>query len=92
MNGAMEISVDHLIVETAAERRSAEGIPERLREGFELLAEKLQGAPAARRLALSQRVIEKLDLSTLPSEELLGSRGAERLAEELYRQIVEGMS
>ncbi len=89
MNGGLEISVDRLVVETADERRGAEGIPERLREGFELLAEKLSKAPAARRLALRHRVIEELDLSALSSDELLGVRGAERFAEALYRQIIE---
>ncbi len=92
MSGPLAISVDRLVVETTTERRGAEGLPERLREGFELLAEKLRSAPASRRLALRSRVIETLDLSALSSNELLGARGAERLAEELYRQIVEGVS
>ncbi len=92
MNGALEISIGRLVVETAAESRSAEGIPERLREAFESLAEKLRRAPAARRLALRQRVIETLDLSALSTEELLGQRGAERLAEELYQQIIREVS
>ena len=92
MTRGLEISVGRLVIETAAERDGAEQIPERLREGFALLAEKLQKAPAGRRPALRSRVIEALDLSALPSEELLGTRGAERFAEELYLKIIEGVS
>jgi len=86
----VELQVERLTVETEAERSRLDGVPERLREAFELLAKKLQASPAARGAALREIVMEQLLLKPRSAEEILGPGGAESLAEELYAQLVRG--
>lgn len=86
----VELEVGRLVVEAEAERSRLEGVPQRLREAFELLAKKVQASPAGRRGSLQEIVMEQLVLKPRSAEEILGPGGAENLAEELYAQLVRG--
>jgi hypothetical protein len=81
-----KLSADALIV-----RDLPAGLPEgRIQETIEAalrkVAERLSRSPLGwsgfRRLAL-----ERLELGTIPADELLSERGAERLADELYAAL-----
>lgn len=87
----VELEVGRLVVETEAERAHLEGVPVRLQEAFEHLAKKIQASPVGRRGALSGRVLERLTLNPRSARDILGPGGAERLADELYAQLVRGM-
>ena len=86
---AISLRVDELTVETRDESTSPEGLPPILLDAFNRLAQKLQDMPAARRERLDHRVLSHLTIQTLPVDALLGPRGAERLAEELYKQLLQ---
>jgi hypothetical protein len=63
------------------------GVATVLEEAFRLLARRLAGGPYGRSVQPRRLVLEKLQTAPLSLEELLGARGAERLADELYGQI-----
>lgn len=88
----IRLEVDRLVVETDAERRRVEQLPAKLEEAFQQLADRLAKSPLGREVRLGERVLERLRIDTLAADELLGPRGAERLAEELYRQLTEQFS
>ncbi|MEM6791388.1 MAG: hypothetical protein AAF715_27975 [Myxococcota bacterium] len=56
-----------------------------------LVAERLAGSPWARS-GLEDLVLDRLELDVIPVDELLGPRGAERLADELYTALNRRMS
>lgn len=87
----LELEVGRLLVETEGERRQLDDVPRRLREAFELLAQKVQASPRGRRGAWRDLVMEQLVLEPRSVEQILGPGGAERLAEELYAQLVRGI-
>lgn len=66
------------------------GVATVLEEAFQLLAKRLAGGPHGRSVRPRRLVIEKLQTAPLALDELLGARGAERLADELYGQILGG--
>ncbi len=88
------LAIDRLVVETDLERAAAARIPEVLREAFLLLAERWGRSPWARAIPLATVVREQLELEPVAADELLGHRGAEQLAERLWRAftaaVVEG--
>lgn len=72
--------------ESEAERAS-----ELMERALGLVAQRLAGSPWARS-GLEDLVLERLELDVIPVDELLGPRGAERLADELYTALNRRMS
>ena len=86
----IDLRVDELVVETHAEASQAPRLREVFRDAFFKLAERLRKAAGARDVSLQSLALERLEVSTLAPDVLLGPGGAEALAEALYRQIVKG--
>jgi hypothetical protein len=59
-----------------------------IQEAFRLLGERLDKSPFAQFGEARTFALDRLELSALPLDELLSPRGAERLADELYRQLL----
>lgn len=85
----LTLSIDRLIVDTDVEREAASRIPEILRDSFLLLAERWVRSPWARAIPLDVVVREELEVEPVAADELLGERGAERLAERLWRALID---
>ncbi len=81
------LRVGTIAIETDAETIQLPGAKSLIQEAFRLLAEQLQRTPFQQFGEAREFTIENLQLSTLPFDELFGPRGAERLANELYREL-----
>ncbi|MFN0245398.1 MAG: hypothetical protein ACKV2T_00735 [Kofleriaceae bacterium] len=79
----LTLAIDRVVVQTNIEREAAARLPETLRVAFLMLAEKWGRSPWVRRVPLEAIVREHLEIS-VSAEELLGERGAERLAETMW--------
>ncbi|OJH34509.1 hypothetical protein [Cystobacter ferrugineus] len=82
----LDIRIDRLVLELGG---GPSGTPERralLEAALRKLGERLANAPF-RFQPLQAIALERLSIDTLSTEELLGPRGAERLADELYAEI-----
>ena len=88
----LRLSLGELVVETEAERAQAEQLSTVVREAFARLAELLGRAPLTKWSGQGELVIGQLTVGSLTMDELLGPRGADRLAEQLYQQISGGVS
>ncbi|NMO21854.1 hypothetical protein HPC49_34470 [Pyxidicoccus fallax] len=88
----LKLSIGEVVVETAAEQAQAEKLSPVVREAFARLAELLGRAPLTRWGGQGELVIGELTVGALSLDELLGPRGADRLAEQLYQRIVGGAS
>lgn len=82
-----ELRIGAIVIETEAEAIQLRAAEPRIQEAFRLLAERLQRTPFRQFGEARELAIENLQLSTLPFDELFGPRGAERLADELYREL-----
>jgi hypothetical protein len=90
----LELRVDEVIVETEDERTDParlRELPALLQRAFQLFADKLQSQPLALFGDGDARALERLRVDRLGIETLLGPAGVEQLADELYRQLVEGI-
>jgi hypothetical protein len=83
------LDVDRVIVRAEAERHEIERAVPAVQEAFRLLAELLDRMPVGRDGGVQERVITALDAEVVSLEELLSPRGAHRLAEAWYRQLLE---
>jgi hypothetical protein len=88
----LRLDIGRVTVRTQAERHQVDQVAPAVREAFRLLAEQLERTPAGRLGDEQERVIETLDTSAVPIDELLSPRGAARLADEWYRQLLEPRS
>lgn len=88
----LRLSIGEIAIETEAERAAAERLPAVLREAFRILAERLARTGLAGERSVADLVLGRLQVDVLSADELLGPRGAERLADELHRQIRGGAS
>ncbi|MDK3073546.1 hypothetical protein QO034_10520 [Sedimentitalea sp. JM2-8] len=86
-----------LVVEIGQMRIDATGRPEdaarietTLRQGLDLLAERLAHSPFARDPAVLHTAIGQIRIDDLGVEDWLGDRGAARVADILYQRIAEG--
>jgi hypothetical protein len=61
-----------------------------LRRGLEILAKRLAASPFGRSAMPQRLVLERIALEPLSLDELAGPRGAERIADMLYTQLVRG--
>lgn len=83
------LEIGDVSVRAGAERHTVERVTPAVKEAFRLLAERLHRAPAGSLGDVQERVLGALDTEVVPLDELLSPRGAERLADEWYRQLVE---
>ena len=88
---AVQLRVDELRLEVESDQEVVSALGPVVKEAFERLARRLEGGPLQRFAGAEAIAIERLDASVLPVEELLGERGAERLAEVLYDGLVAQM-
>lgn len=84
----IELEVGEVVVETDAERASLDAIAPALREAFRLLAERLDRTPFRGFGEARRRALARIDVTGIVFDELLSPRGAERLADELYRRLL----
>lgn len=61
-----------------------------LRQVMEILVRRLERVPVADGADLQRLVFSKLELEPLSNEEMFSSRGVQRLADDLYQQIIGG--
>lgn len=84
----LTLVIDRVVVQTDVEREAAARIPELVREAFLRLAERWGRSPWARTLPLDAVVRAHLELEPVSADELLGERGAELLAERMWRAVL----
>jgi hypothetical protein len=84
----LSLVIDRVVVQTNMEREAAARLPDALRAAFLLLGEKWGRSPWSRRVPLEAIVRDHLEVS-LSAEEILGERGAERLAETMWRAFLQ---
>lgn len=82
------LEIGEVVVETEVERLRVEGAEEAVAEAFRLLADRLERTPVGEIESIKAHAVDLLKTSALPLDEVLSPRGAERLADELYRQLV----
>lgn len=86
MSGKIEFRMDTLSVFGLEEDADAEAVRSTVDAALHKLAARLARSPFARS-GVRELAIERLSLGTLPADELLSERGAERLADELYSAL-----
>lgn len=84
----LTLTIDRVVVETELEREAAAQIPEVLREAFQRLAERWARSPWARSISLATAIRRHLEVEPVSADELLGPRGAERLADKLWQAAI----
>ena len=86
------LDIGTVVVETDAERDRVEAAAPALQQAFLLLAEKLGRTPFHQFGEIGQRMkglaADPVRIPDFPIDELLSPRGVERLADELYRQLL----
>lgn len=82
------LDIGQVVVLTEAERAELERAEPAIREAFRMLGERLDRTPFRQFGEARNYTLERLEVSSLPLDELLSPRGAERLADELYQQIL----
>lgn len=85
----LAFSIDRVIVRTEAEQGALERVSHVAQAAFTLFAEKLKGTPFERWGGARELVLDDLEITALTLDDLLGTRGAERLADELYERFLE---
>jgi len=88
----LRVSIDTVTVETDREEIALRDAGPRVQEAFRLLAQRLAATPFRRFGGSRELVVSLMRTEMLPLDELLGPRGAERLADELYRELIERVS
>jgi hypothetical protein len=84
------IDIGQVVVQTEAERMELEQATQAIREAFRILGEHLDRTPFGQFGEARTYTLDRLEVSALPLDELLSPRGAERLANELYQQLLRG--
>lgn len=84
----LTLAIERLVIVTEGEQRRLERVGDVAQRGFLLLAERLKGSPFERWGKGRELLLEEIAVSTLSLDDLLGTRGAERLADELYKSIL----
>ncbi|MEZ4293397.1 MAG: hypothetical protein R3B70_00350 [Polyangiaceae bacterium] len=83
----LRLHIDRISVLGLTGDADEKAVKKTVEDAMRKLAERLARSPFARSGAMAL-ALEELSLSTLPADELLGERGAERLADELYSAIL----
>src|SRR5207244_8155217 len=88
----LEINISKIVVETAYDKeRTPMQVQKLLREAFKKFAERFESSPFARRDILCDLVFERLRMPQWAPDLLFSPMGAEKLADELYAQLVRGI-
>ncbi|HEY5957861.1 MAG TPA: hypothetical protein VIV60_14965 [Polyangiaceae bacterium] len=90
--GAIQFHVDRIVLDTDMSASDAERLTPVLRAAFEDLAARLQQAPASRWRNPTQLALGELRIDALPIAELIGPRGAARLADAFWEQFTSGQN
>jgi hypothetical protein len=86
----LALSIDQVVVLTEGEQRTLERVGDVAQRAFVLLAERLKGSPFERWGSARELLLENVEITALSLDDLLGPRGAERLADDLYTSLLEG--
>ena len=86
--GAVELTIDALVVETELERDQSERLGAVLELAFTRLAAALRRAPGGQLARLQDLVLDSLELELEDPERLLGPGGADWLAARLLDQLL----
>jgi hypothetical protein len=82
----LDIRIDRLVLEIGASPGGAASGRALVEAALKKVAERLAGSPFHAQ-SLGPIVLERLSIGTLSAADLLGRRGAERLADELYAEL-----
>lgn len=86
MKANIEVAMDSFAVLGLSEEPKDMDIQALLNDALTRLATRLASSPFARS-GVRELALERLELDVIPADELLGPRGAERLADELYTAL-----
>jgi hypothetical protein len=84
---AITLRIDRISVLGLAEDADEKAVEKTLADALRQLAERLARSPLSR-AGVEELALEDLALGSLPADELLSARGAERLADELYAAVL----
>lgn len=90
MDAELTLKIGRIALDVDADERAGPQASAQLRAAFEILAKRLSASPFGKSLVMQRVVIERLELGTVQVDELLSARGAERIADDLYRHITGG--
>ncbi len=85
--GAIRFHVDRVVLDTEMSASEAERLTPVLRAALEDLAKRLQQSPTSRWRDATQLVLSDLCVDAVPVAELVGPRGATRLADAFWAQF-----
>jgi hypothetical protein len=83
----IQFHVDRIVLEAELSAPDAERLTPVLKAAFEDLAKRLQTSPVARWHNPTQLALHELRVGVLPIAELIGPRGATRLADAFWEQM-----
>lgn len=84
----LTIDIERVVIRTEAERTRLDGAPAMVQEAFRILGTRLEQSPLDFSGQGRAHALARLEVSMVQLDELLSTRGAERLADELYHQIL----
>ncbi|GEM_PF-4523895 len=84
----LTLTIDRVVIQTDVEREAAARIPDTIRAAFLLLAEKWGRSPWTRSVPLDAILRAHLEIEPVSTDELLGERGAERLADAMWTALI----
>ncbi len=84
----LKLQIDRVVVETHEEQSDIRAAEPTVREAFRLLAQRLKQTPFDQWGQARERLFETLRVAPMPLDELMGPRGADRLAQQMYNQLI----
>ena len=92
MKKRVELHVDQISIAMDLSEAEAERLTSVLKTAFEDLAKRLQTSPVTRFRSPTRLALGELRVEALPTNELLGPRGAARLADIFWEQLTTSRS
>lgn len=90
MGNSITLKIGAIQLRVEAEERDLKTLNAVIVQAFEMLAKRLETSPMSRSINAKNLVYEQLKIGPLTVQELLSASGAERLADDLYKQLVGG--
>lgn len=87
---ATTLRIDRVVVELTSEQRPAE-VEETLRQALAVLSTRLAGLPLGGQRDAPVRALDLVELGPVSPDWLSSAGAAERLADQLYQRLTEGM-
>ena len=87
MGRSIAMKINQIAFTVDVPEKELGNVPTVLEEAFQLLANRLADGPHGRSVQPRRLVLDTLQIEPFALDQLLGERGAERLADELYEQI-----